>query len=88
MNVKFVSVLRLGLCFGGKKPLEYITMLIYFQTVFEIGQSSRSRSYAVMKSTRAKHQSLIENHKRKIEDKEKDNLSKYTQLIKNQYRCR
>jgi len=61
--------------------------LISFQTVFEIGQSSRSHSYTVMKSTRAKHRSLIENYKRKMEDKEKDNLSMCTQLIKNQHQC-
>jgi hypothetical protein len=35
-----------------------------------------------MKSTRVKHRSLIENHKRKMEDKEKENLSKCKQLIK------
>ena len=41
-----------------------------------------------MKSTRAKHRSLIENFKQKMEDKEKDNLSMCTQLVKNQYKCR
>lgn len=58
--------------------------LISFQTVFEIGQSSRSHAYTVMKSTRTKHRSLIANHKQKLEDKEKENLSKFKQLHKNQ----
>lgn len=35
-----------------------------------------------MKSTRAKHRTLIENHKRRMEDKEKENSSKCKQLIK------
>ncbi|KAJ9574711.1 hypothetical protein L9F63_008124, partial [Diploptera punctata] len=42
-------------------------------TIFEIGQSSRSQSYNVMKSTRKQHLNSIQNHKRKLEDNEKEN---------------
>ncbi|XP_069668807.1 ATP-dependent RNA helicase DDX54 isoform X2 [Periplaneta americana] len=41
-------------------------------TVFEIGQSSRSHAYSVMKLTRAKHSSFVESHKKKVEDIERE----------------
>jgi len=28
MNVEFVSFVRIGLCFSGKKQLQYITMIL------------------------------------------------------------
>ncbi|PSN39512.1 ATP-dependent RNA helicase DDX54 [Blattella germanica] len=44
------------------------------RTIFEIGQSSKSQTYAVMKSTRLTHKTFIEEHKKKLEDTEKENL--------------
>lgn len=48
-------------------------------TIFEIGQSSRSQSYNVMKSTRAKHLNSIQNYKKKLEDSEKKNSENKTE---------